>query len=194
MTDETPARVPEEDAAALQLAAQLAALPEVPELQRLGRAVVGARAFEEAVKLALGESKGAWLPVAQATGTPTVHVRDDDGVKLGTVSIKGGALKARIADPAAFRAWAEAQGDVAMETVTETRIRPKWQELILSRCVEAGAAIDPTTKRAIPGVVVEAGSVWVEARPNTEAYRRAVEMVRPEQLAIATRPGEGETA
>lgn len=104
------------------------------------------------------EIREAWHPGDRNSATLP------DKTLLGAVTLAKGKTGSKLVDEPAFRAWVERTHPEEMETVTITRVKPAYSELIMSAARQLGQAIDATTGEEVPGITVEQGDPYPTMR------------------------------
>lgn len=129
------------------------------------RRVIAAKLVADELKNIEKAAKAEAVKLSEATGATTFTVKDDDGTKLGTVSVSDGKKTAKVSDESALLAWVKANRPDQLRYVVE----PAYIDALKKLAVEHGSAVDKDTGEVIPGIEVTEGDPFASARPTAEA-------------------------
>lgn len=96
-----------------------------------------------------------------------------NGAELGSVTLAKGRATAHLADEDAFMAWVLETHPDEVEQISITRVKPDFQDRILSFARQTGTTVDPATGEEVPGVKVVEGDPY----PTTRLAPDAEELV-----------------
>jgi hypothetical protein len=92
-----------------------------------------------------------------------------DGTELGSVTLAKGKTTAHLSDEDVFLAWVLETHPDQVEQISITRVRPDFQDQILSFARKTGRTVDPATGEEVPGVQVVEGDPYPTTRLEPDA-------------------------
>jgi hypothetical protein len=140
---------------------------------------------ETAVRLALlkvlsemlGETKTAAAGVVKKDWRPGDRLTAvlPGGVSVGTVSMSNGATTSKVADEISFTEWVRKTHPEQVETVKFDRVKPAFQERLLSAARKLGTAVDAETGEEVPGITISAGDPYPSVKLAEDARTAVAE-------------------
>lgn len=140
------------------------------EIEQLSRVAMAAKVLGDAVREHGAPARARLAKLLAEQHTERRGVPDDDGTKLGTVSLGGGKPSARVVDEAAFLDY------IAVKYPSEIVgvVSPDFRRDLLEVLAKNGSTDDPNAPEPtpVPGVQVSAGEPYPIVRPNDEGRAR----------------------
>lgn len=156
------------------------------DMKAAARTAMAAKLIADVVKAEHDPAKSDLLTSMLAGGVERVGVVDDDGAKLGAVSVGQRKPAAKVVDSAAFTAWVEREyPDELVRSVRES-----FAAKLLAGATAANEPIDAMTGVVIPGVEIVAGEPYLTVRPTAEAKERMRDTIIASGLLQLTAGGE----
>jgi hypothetical protein len=138
-----------------------------------GRTAMAAKLIADVVTAEHKPAKAGLLADMLDGGVERVGVTDDDGAKLGAVSLTVRGPAPQVVDDRAFLAWVlKRYPDEIVQAV-----RASFTEKLLAGAKAVGEPIDPATGELIDGVDMVAGEPYLTVRPTAEAKERMRETI-----------------
>jgi len=145
------------------------------DVRELARRIVAGSAIITAVKAETDAARAELLAYMRRTGTERVRAYGDDAVDYGPVTYCAGAVTARVADEAALLRHVREHHPSELTQV----VRPAYVTKLLA---------DAVAGMPVPGVVVEAGTPYVSAKPTGAARSRAADLIAGSTLNLPPEP------
>lgn len=164
------------------------------EVQAAARRITVFRALESIVKEQIDDAKAAALKAMVADGAERVAARDDAGVKLASVSLSAGRIKARVVNERALLEWVKHNHPTE---VVET-VRPSYLKALLDSAVaKAESDDDPAVGpdgEVLPGVELTRGQGYVSVLSSAVAKERMRAVLASSGLLALPAGSDGEVS
>jgi hypothetical protein len=155
------------------------------DMKGAARTAMAAKLIADVVTTEHKPVKAGLLTDMVDAGVERVGVADDDGTKLGAVTVACGDPKARVTDDLVFLAWVIDR--YPSEIVQQ--VRDAFTKKLLDAATAAGAPVDALTGEVVPGVEMVDGEPYLMVRPVAGAKERMRETLIESGLLQLTAGG-----
>jgi|SRR5262245_20602348 len=134
----------------------------MPALKDIALRVAVLATLKDKVGAALAAARREQVDAMEDVGAAGVKVELGDGTKIATISLASGRVTMRVADRDEFQAWVAEHYPDEIETVT--RVKPAFEDRLLTQAAGADMPVDIQTGALIPGVGMSHGAPYVMTR------------------------------
>lgn len=156
------------------------------DMKAAARTAMAAKLIADVVKIEHDPVKSDLLTSMLDADVERVGVVDDDGAKLGAVSVGQRKPAAKVVDSVAFTAWVarEYPGEMVQS------VRDSFAAKLLAGATAANEPVDAATGVVMPGVEIVAGEPYLTVRPTAEAKDRMRDTIIASGLLQLTAGGD----
>lgn len=140
------------------------------------------------VETEAGAALAAWM---RANSSTKLDIVDDQGLKIGTVTLGDDKTEARVSDEKTLLAWCEVEHPEHVETIK--RIRPAYLAHLLDVANTESTPVDLATGQQVPGIEMAPKVGGLRRSYNRDAKTRVKNLIETGRLpALAPRPADTE--